>query len=306
MAINISNEAAWSCCYLKYEGNGGCLNGSGVIVEFDAEPQAYLPSLQKLSSPPETRYALLTCHHIIPDLQEATQDGWRLWVGPGKNLLVHELKSLVCGAVSCCGEDGVISSGTLRSKMPILVSHQGERCELNLDFTMLFLNQNFEKQMKKKGMTRLLQVHIHMDSSSVPRHLQALFSQIESNTASGNEAQMHLCHRGESDLVNFPVEVDLGASTDDDDSQQQLKKEVAKYKKYQRIDYTESKVPGNINDGYSGSALVYYDSATGETQLVGIHIGVAMDKEESITHTAYPKWYIGVSIHAIIQLLSGR
>ena len=274
------------------------------------ELQVHLPSLQKLKSPPETPYALLTCHHTIPNLQSVKQGGWGLHVGSGKKV-VHKLDGLVCGAVSCCGEDGVISTGANKSSeyVGVQAPHQNECCMLNLDFTMLFLNQNFEKLVTKKGIPTLPKLpQVHIPSSSVPRDPQALFSQIESDAASGTEARMQLYHREESDDVILPVKIDhsLATGTGDDESRQQLKNEVAKYKKYQRIHYTETVASGKIVESYSGSAIVYYDPVTGKMQLVGIHIGAAMDKEESGAHTADPKRYIGLSIHGVIELLSGR
>ena len=298
--------ATWSC-YLKYEGIGGRLNGSGVIVEFDVphtELQALLPSLQNLSTPLETRYALLTCHHTIPDLQSTAPGGWWMFVGSGKKT-VYKLDSLVCGVVSCCGENGVISFGPNRSNahVPVLMPHQNECCTLNLDFTMVFLNQSFEKQVMKKGMPSPPQVHV--PSSCILRDPQALFCPIESDAASGTEARMELYHREESEVVIHSVTTDqcLATSTVGDDSRQQLEKEVAQYKQYQSIHYT---VPGDIVEGYSGSALVYYDPVTEESRLVGIHVGTATEEEKGGAHTTACDQYIGVSIHGIMQLLSGR
>ena len=282
------------------------MNGSGVIVEFDVSPtelQSQLPGLQKLSSPPETCYALLTCHHTIPDWQ-ATQGGWWLYVGSGKRA-AHKLDGLVCGVISCCGENGIISSGSNRSNVPVLLPHQKEVCRLKLDFTMLLLNQYFERQVMKRGMPRPPRVHIpRFPELSGP---QAIFSRIVSDAASGTEDRMQLYHREEADIVILPVEIDQCLSTNTgSDSHQQLKDEIATYKKYQRIHYTQSVGSGEIVAGYSGSALVYYYPDTEETQLVGIHVGIATDEEENDTHTPGHGWYIGVSIYGIFQLLSGR
>lgn len=129
------------------------MNGSGVIFEFPtphSKLQSCFPGLQKLKSPPETSYALLTCHHTIPDGSQISLQGWSIFVGPGKKMI--KLDTIVCGAVSCCGEDGIISFSSKKSEVAVLLPHQTGCCKLKLDFTILFLNQYFERQFVNEVM----------------------------------------------------------------------------------------------------------------------------------------------------------
>ena len=293
----------WSCS-LKYSGFGGTMCGSGVIIEFGtphSKLQSCFPGLQKLKAPPETSYALLTCHHTIPDGSTTSLQGWNIVVGPGKK--TQRLDAIVCGAVSCCGEDGIISFSSKKSDVAVLLPHQTGCCKLKLDFTILFLNQNFERQIVKRVSPRPLKIDIPSDSSDLSG-LQAVLHQIES-TSNNNEAdttgRLHLCRREEVEVVCIPVEIEQGAAAHGDASATlRLDDEINTHRKLLKICYTEPEASGEIVEGYSGSALVYYDPETNDPCLVGIHVGV----DEKTSGEA--QWYIGLTIQTILQLLRGK
>ena len=132
--------------------------GSGVIVKLAATPAELMSCLPGLKpsvakyGPLQTSYVLITCHHIIPAASAAHLRGLYLDLGLGKEH-IYRLESLVCGAVSCCGKDGIISSGPdpLDKQKEILLPHQNSTsanpCYFTLDFTMLFLNNDFARRI---------------------------------------------------------------------------------------------------------------------------------------------------------------
>lgn len=283
------------------------MNGSGVIFEFPtphSKLQSCFPGLQKLKPPPETSYALLTCHHTIPDGSQISLQGWSIFVGPGKKMI--KLDTIVCGAVSCCGEDGIISFSSKKSEVAVLLPHQTGCCKLKLDFTILFLNQYFERQFVKRGNAsspRPLKIKIPSDSADLS-DLKAVLRQIEctSNTEADTKGRLYLCHREEGEVVCcLPVKIEQGVTAHSDASATlRLDDEINVYRKLQKICYIESEASGEIIEGYSGSALVYYDPDTNDPHLVGIHVGV------DETTSGETRWYIGLTIHTILQLLRGN
>ena len=148
------------CCLLKYDGDSQNITASGVIVKLNYPPEelhSHLPSLRPMNryttkyGSVQTSYILITCHHTIPGMPYLK--GWSLDVSLGKPI-TFTLDSLVCGAVSCCGENGFILSGPLKpaEETAVFSPHLNARCLLDLDFTILFLNSAFEKHvLSRKG-----------------------------------------------------------------------------------------------------------------------------------------------------------
>ena len=133
--------------------------GSGVIVKLAAthEELSRLPGLKRSVAKYgqlQTSYVLITCHHIIPAASAADLKGLHLDLGLGEEH-THRLELLVCAAVSCCGKDGIISSGPDPQHVHerIFLPHQNSTsdnpCYFTLDFTMLFLNKKFQTILSK-------------------------------------------------------------------------------------------------------------------------------------------------------------
>ena len=108
-------------------------------------------------------------------MSHLSMKGWNLKVGSEKSRL---LKLLVCGAVSCCGENGLISSGPNKptKETPVFSTHLNGCCRLDLDFTILFLTPNFEKLVvlskTKAVQTRLPVINLNLLKAEKYRQLQ--------------------------------------------------------------------------------------------------------------------------------------
>ena len=217
----------------------------------------------------QTRYMLITCHHTIPGMSYL--NGWRLVVGLGKTpKTFNRLQDLVCGAVSCCGENGFISSGPLQptEKAPVFSSHLNKRCCLGLDFTILFLNQAIEKFVSnRRGVqTKPVDINLKFLKAETYEHLQL--------------------YQHEQPITEVRISPSVGIKPHDI-LVSTLKDEICVYKTLQVVQYTQSE--RQITQFCSGSPLVH-----GYETLVGIHV------EGDAGSGA------GVTIYGIFQLLKGE
>ena len=269
------------CCRLKYNG-GSHYAASGVIVKLNHPPEelhAHLPGLRPMKKYPLkygsvlTRYILITCHHVIPGHQMSYMKGWNLDVGLGKSKLKSPLKlqRLVCGAVSCCGENGFISSGPLKTtkETAVFSSHPNGRCLIELDFTLLFLNSAFEKLVKKGVQTEPPGINLNLQAE---RH-----------------QRLQLYQREQPKVVPIPLSVRVQPQ---DSSLSTLSDEIKVHKTLQVIHYTQSE--NKLTQCCSGSPLFSCDPDSDET-LVGIHVKADSDYRGS-----------GITIYGIFQLLKGK
>ena len=275
------------CCHLKKHDGGSSsqeVTASAVIVQLDYPPKEFhthLPGLRPMKKYPkeygsvETSYILITCHRVIPGMSYLK--GWSLDVGLGKSRLKSPLKlqGLVCGAVSCCGENGFISSGPLKptKETAVFSSHLNGRCWLDLDFTILFLNPTFEKLiLNRKGV------------QTEPPEINLNFLEAEKHK------QLQLYQRERRYKVE-PISPWIGVQPQDS-SLSTLKDEICVHKALQVIHYTQS--DSKFTQCCSGSPLVSCDPDGAET-LVGIHVKAGSDYDGS-----------GVTIYGIFQLLKGK
>ena len=222
----------------------------------------------------QTSYALITCHHTIPGMSNL--NGWNLKFELGKSILRSPLKSLVCGAVSCCGENGLISSGPLKPMKGNTAGfspHLNRYCCLDLDFTVLFLNSTFERfVLNRKGVqTRLPEINLNLLRAE-------------------NHRQLQLYQRERHGVVSIPL---TSVSVQPQDSSPNtLKEEIEAHKIRQVIHYTQSE--GQLTQCHSGSPLVSCDPDS-DTTLVGIHTKAGSDF-----------WGSGITVYGIFELLKGK
>ena len=266
------------CCRLKYDG-GFHDAASGVIVKLNYPPEklhTHLPGLRPMKEYPkeygsvETSYILITCHRVIPGMSYLK--GWALEVGLGKSRLKSPLKHLVCGAVSCCGENGLISSGPQKptKETPVSYPHQNDHCSLGLDFTILFLNLAFEKIVKKGAQTEPPEINLSLRAGK------------------NQQLQLLQYQREPRKVVPIPLSVTVQPQ---DTPPCKLNDEIEVHKTLQVIHYTQS--GSKLTQCCSGSPLVSCDSDS-ET-LVGIHVNADSDLSGS-----------GITIYGIFQLLKGK
>ena len=277
--IGTSPYKEW-CCHLECDGGsqGVSRTASGVIVKLNYTPDklhTYLPGLRPMKTYPEmygsvqTSYILITCHHVIPGMSKLK--GWNLDVGLGKSKL---LELLVCGAVSCCGENGFISSGPNKpiKETPVFSPHLNGCCLLDLDFTLLFLNSTFEKLvvLNKEGVqTRIPEINLDLKAE--------------------NCQQLQLYQLEHRKVVPISLSVTVQPQ---DSSPSTLKDEICVHKTLQVIHYTQS--DSQLPQCPSGSPLVSCN-ADGVETLVGIHVIADSDFSES-----------GITMNGIFQLLKGK
>ena len=250
----------WCCRLYKNDGGSQDVTASGVIVKLNYSPDklhTHLPGLKPMELYPkeygsvQTRYILITCHHVIPGHQSAYVKGWNLDVGLGKSKLKSPLKlqGLVCGAVSCCGENGFISFGKQKpdEETAVFFSHPNDRCLLDLDFTILFLNSAFEK-LVKKGI------------QSEPPELD-----ISLKAETNQPLQLYQRERRKVTVVPVPLS---GRVPPQDSSLNTLKEEICAHKTLQVVCYKRAE--SELTQCCSGSPLISCDPDSGET-LVCIH-----------------------------------
>ena len=269
------------CCRL-YKNDGGSQDAaSGVIVKLNYSPEELhtcLPGLKPMKLYPkeygsvETSYILITCHRVIPGMSYLK--GWSLDVGLGKSRLKSPLKQLVCGAVSCCGDNGFISSGPLKpadSAVHVFSTHPKDDCLLDLDFTILFLNSAFEKLVKKGVQTEPPEINLNLKAE---RHQRLQLYQRER-------------HKVVPIFLNVRVQ-------QQDSSCSALEDEICAYKTLEVIHYIQSE--SKLTQCCSGSPLVSC-GLNGDETLVGIHVKAGSDCDGSGS---------GVTINGIFQLLKGK
>ena len=283
--INFTGTSPYEewCCHLIYDG-GSHDAASGVIVKLNYPPEklhTHLPGLRPIKEYPKvygsvkTSYILITCHRVIPGMSYLK--GWSLDVGIEKSISKSLLEHLVCGAVSCCGENGFISGGPLKpdEETSVFSPHQNGRCLLDLDFTILFLNPEFEKHvLNRKG--------VHTEPP-----------EINLNLKTERHQQLQLYQHEQHRVVPIPLTSDRVQSRAQDSSLSTctLSDEIKVHKTLQVIDYTRTE--SKLTQCCSGSPLFSCDPDSDET-LVGIHVKADSDCSGS-----------GITIYGIFQLLKG-
>ena len=311
------------CCHLKYVTGSQVVTrtASGVLVNLNYTPEelhAHLPGLKPMKKYPEygsvqTSYILITCHHTIPGMSYLK--GWSLSVGLGKAKSKSPLKSLVCGAVSCCGENGLISSGPFKpqKEKAVFSPHLNSCCSLDLDFIILFLNSAFEKLVSnRKGVqTRLPKIILNLLTAENHRQLQLYQrerhgvvpiplsvegqpqdsspSTLKGEIEAEKYRQLQLYQRERRHGV---VPISPNGVEPQDSSPSTLKGEIESHKTLQVIHYTRSKGP--LTQCCSGSPLVSCDPDS-DTTLVGIHTKASSDFRGS-----------GITVYGIFELLKGK
>jgi hypothetical protein len=102
-----------------------------------------LPGLSLRVDSITTSYALITSHSALPGSAACLRE-WRFsekFLGP--QVAEMALDEFVTGVVSCCGQNSfTIPSDTVANE------HHREDCTLGLNFTMLFLNKDFQQHYR--------------------------------------------------------------------------------------------------------------------------------------------------------------
>ena len=140
------NTRDWVCVLKKVNESAESV---GFILKFsNPDPISALSSLPGLSNPDratrvniKSSYALVTCHHTISSLERL--EDWTLFCPAfsQRERCGVQLGEITSECVTCCGEE----LGFIHSGKSTLHAHPGKiACDLDLNFTILFLNERFE------------------------------------------------------------------------------------------------------------------------------------------------------------------
>ena len=112
------------------------LSGLSLPLE-DKQLHQFLPGLSLRVKDIQTEYVLVTTHSLIPKSSDLS-----LWKFSDEFLGARKtLDKYVSGVVSCCGEE----SGFVIPGSTTALEHRGKKCNLGLNFTMLYLNEKFKQ-----------------------------------------------------------------------------------------------------------------------------------------------------------------
>ena len=141
------SASTWCCCLVRAEETDAAPQSAyGTIVELSKFPLAdvqqrnqQLPGLSKVHNI-TTPYALITCHSVVPGSTDLSR--WKFSeTFLGDSVAKMTLEEFVGGVVSCCGKNSFLTPGPTA-----VCEHGGDECNLGLNFTVLFLNENFKQQ----------------------------------------------------------------------------------------------------------------------------------------------------------------
>ena len=123
-----------------YQPYGTIVKLSGLPLNDELRNQL-IPGLSLRVRNVSTEYVLVTTHSLIP--KSSYLNLWKFseeFLGP--HVAKKTLGKYVSGMVSCCGEEsGFIIPGPTTAR-----EHGGKKCNLGLNFTVLFLNEKFKEQ----------------------------------------------------------------------------------------------------------------------------------------------------------------
>ena len=228
--------------------------GQGIIVELSCE----LGSVLGVSESPPL--AILTSHRIIPSRNHVRD--WKIWIGADNKSL--KLSDKVNSYYSCCGPDGILGGGV----------HALADCQLQADFTVLLLKQDFITAILKKGLLVPKIPSLDLEHlMHILKHNQ--FSLLENNRGIIEAHRINLQH--------------TASPCQDVNS---LENTVTAYRENCRLRYR-----CDLRELESaGAGITYFDCDSNELMLLGIH--TTADKMD--------RQHFGLAVHAIFHPISGN
>ena len=142
-----------ACCRLESsKGSGQC-----VLV--------HLGDLAKpLNVCESSPLALLTAHHVIPDLEHVRE--WKLFVDSDCNKFLKLSRDRFTRCISCCGPNGIWNEGTHAPQS----ADDTPLCPVGADFTLLVLSQHFTDIVSKKDL--LFPHMVNLSTACFEEHTQ--------------------------------------------------------------------------------------------------------------------------------------
>lgn len=253
-----------ACCRLESsKGSGQC-----VLVHLGdlAKP------LNVCESPP---LALLTAHHVIPDLEHVRE--WKLFIDSDSNKFLKLSHDRFTDCISCCGPNGIWNEGTHAPQS----ADDTPLCPVRADFTLLVLSQHFTDIISKKDLLFPHMVNLSMQSLACA--LQSKQYSIIKRDGRGSIIQNEL----------FMQRIDVPRD------ERSLENEVASYKDSSLLRYC-CNLPGIVGRGVSGAGVFYYEQTPEGKELVllGLHVSTSGDEGGELMHN-------GITLHAIFHAIIG-
>lgn len=299
-----SAVASKCCCFL--ENKQDRTKGPGIIFDFGRsgvgdetvklqELQSALPGIRKAGTL-ETTCAILVCHSIIPGICSGNPAGVQNHLTGG--ILFYkgcsfELDKIVSGSVSCCGMDSIIGPGDNVLQTPHVTTNSGRNyCTLGLDFTLLFLKNEFVKnEIASSSML------INVPYNILPLQDSAMHHCVQSNLV-----VCYLC--GSDDKNSQLIEqhaIKLCASSEPppfpEAPKGSLREQINNYVARKRLYYQKLNVQLSDSDKFPlppGGAIILIKEDS-SPELIGFHVQKTNDNHS----------LVGNTIYGIIHLLRG-
>ena len=286
-STNPTDNIAKYCCFLNHKGwRHAREQGSGFIVAFRGLSSCDRNSLLALNwekrgktGEIQTDYALITSHDTIPGLSLTDLKDWTISCQGIESGTEQTLSDLVCGVVSCCGPESIFCPGN--SDVKIFREHRNANCQIQLNITILFLNESIEKLLQ--GVPPVVSVQKISN--------QEAYTQ---NCSGSSTLDVYYCHRSKSFPKSAAVSVVMHQDTSEDE--QGLSHKIGVFERFQKFYYCNKLGKATLDRKCHGSPLVYHKSTTMEHSIIGVHVGGTGKKGE----------YFAVTLHGITQLFQGK
>ena len=276
----------------------------------------------------QTNYALVTCHstfpglspdspHLPPDSEISSLNGWTISCPAIENGDKQNLRSLVCGVISCCGPESLFSrvvggetAGKVLQEARALIPHPNDAqiCEIGLNITILFINKRFEELLRTAHSTHSLPhsppvvpVQKYLDHNACITELDQIIHEANCEKKQQSETSstqvLHVYYRNEAagcprttavSRIEYEHIPHVQPST-----KHALSHEMSMYEKFQKLTYHAGSSAIGVLGKYFGSPLVYYNHSTKEFTVIGVHTGFVQGRN------------VAVTFYGILHLLQG-
>ena len=251
----------------------------------------------------QTDYALVTSHDTIPGLSLSDLKGWKIscqGILNGKEL---PLCDLVCGVISCCGSESLFAGHTAGAS--ILLKHDKASCNIQLNITILFLNELFEKlhmlpEVQKSGVSPLtVSVEQCLDQEKYTQEYEQIVGYSGGRFSRYTHFRIYYfdeirCVKSAPiSVVEWQEQSTAAPSVEQQDTsehQQVLYREINGFERLQKLELN-----GLVGPGCHGSPVVYINPDTNESSVIGVHVGDTDKRGHCVV----------VTFHGILRLLQG-
>lgn len=283
------------CCFLQKLKTGD--HGSGFVVEFEGLQSGELLALnwerRDKHGELQTNYALITSHDTIPGLPLSQLNGWTVSCQGIEGGNEQTLSDLVCGVISCCGHESLFGPG--HSDARVFLPHPNLSCQIELNITILYLNDTFDKKLKESSGCTVLPPVVSVKEHSL-EHKQ-IISALSSSNGREECSSVHVYHcSGPSGSLKLTaVSLLEQQDTSEDKNPTVISQEITNFDKFQKLHYKEPNSSTALVGRCYGSPVVYHNTTANEHTIIGVHVG----------ETDKMGQFYAVTLHRIQQILRG-